>query len=44
MLGSFLFSILINTSDQDTDGKLIKFGDDIRLRVIANMLDVRIKI
>lgn len=37
---SFLFNILINNVDKDTGGMLIKFGDDVKLRVIANMLDV----
>ena len=44
MLRSFLVNILINNLDKDTDGMLIKFGGDIKLRIIANMLDVRIKI
>lgn len=44
MLCSFLVNILINNLDKDTDGMLIKFGDDIKLRVIANTLDVRIEI
>lgn len=38
-----MFNILINNLDIDTDGTLIKFWDDIKPRVIANMLDVRAK-
>lgn len=44
ILGPFLFNILINNLDKDTDGMLTKFWDDIKLRVIANVLDVRFKI
>lgn len=44
MLGPVLFSILTNNLDKDTDGTLIKFWNDVKQRVIANMLDVRVKI
>lgn len=38
-----MFNILINNLDTDTDGMLIKFWNDIKPRVIANMLDVKVK-
>lgn len=34
---------MINNLDIDIDGTFIKFWDDIKFRVIVNMLDVRVK-